>query len=141
MAPCAPTQARTFLVRKSKHFLCSHQTFLVFTSKHVVCSKKSPVFKSNRRFLCSNQDMSRVSSRTFRVPQAKHRDRYSNRTENFKRPKNREDSSDLDENLTETIAAMRSIISKIRRGLGPPRRVEEVIDHPIPNPGEGLPLP
>ena len=39
--------------------------------------------------------------------------RYSKRTENFKRPKNREDSSDLDENLTESIAAMRSIISKI----------------------------
>ena len=33
--------------------------------------------------------------------------------ENFKRPKNREDGSDLDENLTESIAAMRSIISKI----------------------------
>ena len=42
-----------------------------------------------------------------------YRDRYSNRAENFKRPKNREDSSDLDENLTESIAAMRSIISKI----------------------------
>ena len=41
------------------------------------------------------------------------RDKYSNRAENFKRPKNREDSSDLDENLTESIAAMRSIISKI----------------------------
>ena len=41
------------------------------------------------------------------------RPRYSKRTENFKRPKNREDSSDLDENLTESIAAMRSIISKI----------------------------
>ena len=45
------------------------------------------------------------------------RPRYSKRTENFKRPKNREDSSDLDENLTESIAAMRSIISEI---LGPP---------------------
>ena len=33
--------------------------------------------------------------------------------ENFKRPKNREDGSDLDENLTESLAAMRSIISKI----------------------------
>ena len=33
--------------------------------------------------------------------------------ENFKRPKNREDSSDLDENLTESIAAMKTIISKI----------------------------
>ena len=41
------------------------------------------------------------------------RDRYSNRAENFKQPKNREDSSDLDENLTESIAAMRSIISEI----------------------------
>ena len=41
------------------------------------------------------------------------RPRYSKRTENFKRPKNREDSSDLDENLTESIAAMRSIISEI----------------------------
>ena len=38
---------------------------------------------------------------------------YSNSAENSKRPKNLEDSSDLDENLTETIAAMRSIISKI----------------------------
>ena len=33
--------------------------------------------------------------------------------ENFKRSKNREDGSDLDENLTESIAAMRSIISKV----------------------------
>ena len=33
--------------------------------------------------------------------------------QNFKRPKNREDSSDLDENLTDRIAAMKSIISKI----------------------------
>ena len=40
------------------------------------------------------------------------RDRYSNRQEDFKRPKNREDSSDLDENLTESIAAMKTIISK-----------------------------
>ena len=31
----------------------------------------------------------------------------------FKRPKNREDSSDLDENLTKSIAAMKTIISKI----------------------------
>ena len=30
---------------------------------------------------------------------------------NFKRPKNREDSSDLDENLTKSIAAMKTIIS------------------------------
>ena len=35
------------------------------------------------------------------------------RRRNFKWPKNREDSSDLDENLTETIAAMKTIISKI----------------------------
>ena len=33
-------------------------------------------------------------------------------SENFKRPKNREDSSDLDENLTESIAAMKTFISK-----------------------------
>ena len=33
------------------------------------------------------------------------RRRYSNSKENFKLPKNREDSSDLDENLTELIAA------------------------------------
>ena len=32
---------------------------------------------------------------------------------NFKRPKNREDSSDLDENLSESIAALQAIISKI----------------------------
>ena len=38
------------------------------------------------------------------------RPRYSNSTEIFKQPKNREDCSDLDENLTETIAAMKSII-------------------------------
>ena len=34
-------------------------------------------------------------------------------TEIFKRPKNREDNSDLDENLTEIIAAMKTIISQI----------------------------
>ena len=32
--------------------------------------------------------------------------------QNFKRPKNREDSSDLDENLGESIAAMKTFISK-----------------------------
>ena len=40
--------------------------------------------------------------------------------ENFKWPKNREDRSDLDENLTESIAAMKTIISK--RFLGRFRR-------------------
>ena len=30
---------------------------------------------------------------------------YSNSAENFKQPKNREDGLDLDENLTESIAA------------------------------------
>ena len=34
----------------------------------------------------------------------------SNSAENFKRPKNREDSSDLDENLTESIAAQKTFI-------------------------------
>ena len=34
----------------------------------------------------------------------------SKSTENFKRPENREDSSDLDENLIETIAAMKTRI-------------------------------
>ena len=34
---------------------------------------------------------------------------------NFKRPKNRRDSSDLDENLTDRIAALKSIISEIFR--------------------------
>ena len=38
------------------------------------------------------------------------RPRYSKRTENFKRPKNRKDSSDLDENLTESIAALKTLI-------------------------------
>ena len=37
---------------------------------------------------------------------------------NFKRPKNREDSSDLDENLTDRIAAMKSIISQIFGAAG-----------------------
>ena len=38
------------------------------------------------------------------------RDKYSNRAENFKRLKNREDSSDLHENLTESIAATQTFI-------------------------------
>ena len=42
----------------------------------------------------------------------RNRPRYSNSTKNFKWPKNREDSSDLDENLTESIAAMKTFISK-----------------------------
>ena len=33
--------------------------------------------------------------------------------ENFKRPKNREDGSDLDDFLTESIASMQTIISEI----------------------------
>ena len=36
------------------------------------------------------------------------KDEYSNSTDNFKRPKNREDSSDFDDNLTESIAAQRN---------------------------------
>ena len=55
----------------------------------------------------------RGHQRQYQFQGAHVRPRYSKRTENFKRPKNREDSSDLDENLTESIAAMRSIISKI----------------------------
>ena len=35
---------------------------------------------------------------------------YSNSTENLKRPTNREDSSDLDENLTDRIAATQTFI-------------------------------
>ena len=35
---------------------------------------------------------------------------YSNSSEIFKRPKNREDSSDLDENLSESIAATQTCI-------------------------------
>ena len=35
---------------------------------------------------------------------------YSNSAEIFKRPKNREDSSDLDENLSESIAATQTFI-------------------------------
>ena len=38
--------------------------------------------------------------------------KYSNSTENFKRPKHREDSSDLDENSTESIAAQKTFICK-----------------------------
>ena len=37
---------------------------------------------------------------------------FCSKWQNFERLKNREDSSDLDENLTESIAAMRSIISQ-----------------------------
>ena len=39
----------------------------------------------------------------------------------FKRPKNREDGSDLDENLTESIAAMKTIISKTILGRFRPK--------------------
>ena len=38
-------------------------------------------------------------------------------TKNFKRLKNREDGSDLDENLTESIAATQSIIAKNNRAV------------------------
>ena len=40
------------------------------------------------------------------------RDKYSKSTENFKRPKNHKDSSDLDENRTNSIAATQIFISK-----------------------------
>ena len=55
---------------------------------------------------------------------------YSNSAENFKRPKNREDGSDLDEKLTESIAAMKTIISKKFVGRFPPkpsRNVRETV--------------
>ena len=39
-----------------------------------------------------------------------YRPRYSNSTKKFKRPKNREDGSDLDENLTESIATQKTLI-------------------------------
>ena len=41
------------------------------------------------------------------------RTKYSNSKENFNRPKNREDSSDFDDLLTESIATALSIIFKI----------------------------
>ena len=40
-------------------------------------------------------------------------DEYSNRAENFKWPKNSEESSNLDENLTESIVATQTFILKI----------------------------
>ena len=40
------------------------------------------------------------------------RDEYSDSTENFKRPKNRDDSSDLDEDLTGSNAAHKTFIEK-----------------------------
>ena len=47
------------------------------------------------------------------------RDKYSNSKENFKRPKNREDSSDLDEHLTDSIAAQKHFhLKKFSAPLG-----------------------
>ena len=43
---------------------------------------------------------------------------YSNSADNFKGTKNHEDSSDLDENLTESIASPQSFISEIFGRLG-----------------------
>ena len=43
-------------------------------------------------------------------PSSSDRAIYSNSAESFKRRKNREDSSDLDENLTESIAATQTFI-------------------------------
>ena len=43
------------------------------------------------------------------------RDKYSNSTEIFKRPKIRDDSSDLDENLTESIAEKKLSFEKVFR--------------------------
>ena len=45
-----------------------------------------------------------------RLPNMSLSDRCSNRAEIFKRPKNREDTSDLDEHLSEWIAAQEAFI-------------------------------
>ena len=45
-----------------------------------------------------------------------YKDKYSNRAENCNRPKNREDSSDLDEILSESIAATQTSILKKNPG-------------------------
>ena len=75
-------------------FVCSFVCLFVFLFECLFCQFVRP--PPQRRGLC--------------------RPRYSNSTKNFKRPKNREDSSDVDENLTDRIAAMRSIILKMFLG-------------------------
>ena len=76
-------------------------------------TSKTPGFSHDR---AGSQSKRRAGSQSKRRAGSQSKRRagsQSKRTENFKRPKNREDSSDLDENLTESIAAMRSIISEI----------------------------
>ena len=83
------------------------RTFLMFETEHSLRSKQNIPFRSRtfrvfeaRHSLCSKQDIPCV------------------RSTNFKRLKNREDSSDFDDFWTESIATTRTFFSKI---FAPPK--------------------
>ena len=86
---------------EEEQFSCSK------TSNSRVRKRALLVFEEEQ-FSCSRKSIRRVRGRAFVVLEEK----QFARPKNFKRPKNREESSDLDENLSETIAAMKTIICK-----------------------------
>ena len=123
--PCVGS--KTFLVFEARHSVCSKQdiscvrsrTSRVFQAGHLLCSKqdiscvpsKTSLVSQARHLVCSKQDISCVPSKTFPVFQA-----GQSVCSKRKRLKNREDSSDLDDFLTESIASTQTFVSKNSRG-------------------------
>ena len=113
--PCV--RSRTFLVFEAGHSLCSKQdipcvrsrTFLVFEARHSSCSKQDIPCIRSKEFLVFEAGHSLWSKQN--IPCV--------RSTNFKRLKNREDSSDFDDFFwTESIATTRTFISNI---FAPPK--------------------
>ena len=84
---------------EDEQFSCSN------TSNSRVRRRAVLVFEEEQ-FSCSKKSIRRVRGRAFVVVE----EEQFGRPKKFKRPKNREESSDLYENLSETIAAMKTII-------------------------------
>ena len=104
----------------------SNRTLCVCQAGHCVFAKQDIVSLPNRIFVVPTQDIVSLPNRTLCLCQTGHcvfakqdivwfPDRTNGRsqTRNFKRPENREDSSDFDDFWTVLIATTRSIISEI----------------------------
>ena len=108
-------RGRTFLVFQAIHFLCSNenheksfqlQTYWSYPLKSVIF--RARFFKAHDAMVSSDVAFSGSASAPYRDVQS---------CKIFKRPKNREDSSDFDDFLTKLIASARSKFRKKLRAV------------------------
>ena len=113
-SPCV--RSRTFLVFEAGHSLCSTQDILC------VANKTSLMFQSQKMHLPlfgefgrSSQDLCESCIRFAQIPgrSSEFAQKWRINFSNFKRLKNREDSSDLDDFWTKSIAPTQSKFRKI----------------------------